>query len=212
VNILLRFAAMNQRCIALLGRRDEPTDAVEEYCSYLGVALRPHGFALELARVSWHERGWRAALDELRRQFRELAWRRPVFVQYTALALVPPRIPFRFLRVLRILRASGARVAVVFPRRGAVCGASFRGPVAPRCATPRNARCASPCRRCRAHGFQPRSFRGCHPVVAMPFSFPVGANLPVPEVAAEPRPRSAGHISTVAVFRNHGRRSRQAGE
>src|SRR6266849_3699007 len=59
---------MNERCIALLGRRDEPTDAVEEYCSYLGAAL------------AWSRRGF----------------------------------PLRFLRILRILRASGARVAVVF--------------------------------------------------------------------------------------------------
>ncbi len=30
--------------IALLGREDEPTDAVEEYCCYLGSTLRKHEF------------------------------------------------------------------------------------------------------------------------------------------------------------------------
>jgi hypothetical protein len=45
---------MNERrIIALLGRRDEPTDAVEEYCRYLAGALRDRGFAMELTRVPW---------------------------------------------------------------------------------------------------------------------------------------------------------------
>jgi hypothetical protein len=37
-----------ERVIALLGRRDEPTDAVEEYCRYLGAALVEHSFNLEI--------------------------------------------------------------------------------------------------------------------------------------------------------------------
>ena len=65
---------MNERrIIALLGRRDEPTDAVEEYCRYLGGALRDRGFAMELARVPWKERGWTVALRELQERTRE--WR-----------------------------------------------------------------------------------------------------------------------------------------
>lgn len=104
---------MNQRCIALLGRRDEPTDAVEEYCRYLAAALVPHGFALELTRVAWHERGWRATLRELRNE--SAGWRGvQVFVQYTALAWSHRGFPLRFPGVLQILRAAGARVTVVF--------------------------------------------------------------------------------------------------
>ena len=34
---------MNQKCLMPLDRRDEPTDAVEEYCHYLCGALRAHG-------------------------------------------------------------------------------------------------------------------------------------------------------------------------
>ena len=37
--------------IALLGRKDEPTDAVEEYCRYLGSALELCGIELEIQRV-----------------------------------------------------------------------------------------------------------------------------------------------------------------
>jgi len=31
---------MRRNCIAILGKQDAPTDAVEEYCRYLGEALQ----------------------------------------------------------------------------------------------------------------------------------------------------------------------------
>ena len=104
---------MTQKCIALLGRRDEPTDAVEEYCRYLGDALRAHGFDMQLARVPWAEKGWSAGVHELNQQAN--AWRGAwVLVQYTALAWSERGFPTRFLRVLKALRAAGSRVGVVF--------------------------------------------------------------------------------------------------
>src|SRR6202790_5440159 len=100
---------MTQKCIALLGRRDAPTDAVEEYCRYLAGALCAHDFELELARVAWLEDGWPAAMRELERRAKE--WRGYwVLVQYTALSWSERGFPLRFLRVLRILRQAGARV------------------------------------------------------------------------------------------------------
>src|SRR5271168_1925265 len=57
---------MTQKFVALLGRRDTPTDAVEEYCRFLGAALTVHGYEMEIARVAWAERGWPAALAELK--------------------------------------------------------------------------------------------------------------------------------------------------
>jgi glycosyltransferase involved in cell wall biosynthesis len=102
-----------RRIIALLGRRDEPTDAVEEYCRYLAGALRDHGFATELTRVPWKERGWTAALRELQEGTRE--WRGTwVLLQYTALAWSERGFPFQFLRVVSKLRGSGARVGIVY--------------------------------------------------------------------------------------------------
>ena len=75
----------SQRVIALLGRRDEPTDAVEDYCRHLGGALAYHDLQLELRRVPWSEHGWPASLDALRLQAQ--AWPGTwVLVQYTALA------------------------------------------------------------------------------------------------------------------------------
>jgi len=61
------------RMIALLGRRDQPTDAVEEYCRLLGTAIADHSFQVELRRVTWDQHGWAASLDALKLQAD--AWR-----------------------------------------------------------------------------------------------------------------------------------------
>ncbi len=101
------------RIIALLGRRDQPTDAVEEYCRYLGEALQAHNYDLKIERVAWAERGWRTAVRSLRRRAR--GWRGAwVLVQYTALAWSKRGFPLRFLRVLKSLKAAGVRVGVVY--------------------------------------------------------------------------------------------------
>jgi glycosyltransferase involved in cell wall biosynthesis len=101
------------RVIALLGRRDEPTDAVEEYCRYLGEALKGHHFEMQMIRVEFAQCGWSAALEELRHQ--AATWRGEwVLVQYTALAWSKRGFPLKFSRVLEVLRSAGARVAVVF--------------------------------------------------------------------------------------------------
>ena len=100
--------------VALLGRSDEPTDAVEEYCRYLSDALGRRGkITMEIDRVKWAQAGWPAALRELR--VRAEAWKGDwVLAQYTALAWSARGFPLRFSRVLTVLRESGARVAVVF--------------------------------------------------------------------------------------------------
>src|SRR5467141_1777751 len=108
-----RVVAMKQNCIAILGRQDKPTDAVEEYCRYLGEALLAEDFELIIERVAWPESGWTHAARALRR--RAKGWRGVwVLVQYTALAWSARGFPVRFPRVLKTLKAAGARVAVVF--------------------------------------------------------------------------------------------------
>ncbi len=102
-----------QRVIALLGRPDAPTDAVEEYCRYLGEALLAEDFELVIERVAWPASGWTRAARALRR--RAKGWRGAwVLVQYTALAWSARGFPLRFPRVLKILKAAGVRVGVVF--------------------------------------------------------------------------------------------------
>jgi glycosyltransferase involved in cell wall biosynthesis len=115
---------MTERMVALLGRRDEPTDGVEEYCRYLGAALDAHGFELTVARLPWAERGWSAALRELGQNAAD--WRgRWVCVQYTALAWSARGFPRRFLSVLDVLRRANARVAVVYHDAGPFSGSRF---------------------------------------------------------------------------------------
>jgi glycosyltransferase involved in cell wall biosynthesis len=107
------LASMSLRVIALLGRKDEPTDAVEEYCRYLASALQPYDIQLEIRRVPWPIRGWTPALRGLKRMAEE--WRGTwVLVQYTALAWSTRGFPQRVLRVLHVLKSAGARVAIVF--------------------------------------------------------------------------------------------------
>jgi glycosyltransferase involved in cell wall biosynthesis len=102
-----------QKIIALLGRRDEPTDAIEAYCRHLGDALRALGIEMELARVSWSERGWTTALREMR--CKAYTWRGAwVLLQYTALAWSGHGFPLRVRRVINELHDMGAHVAIVY--------------------------------------------------------------------------------------------------
>jgi hypothetical protein len=99
--------------IALLGRRDYPTDGVEDYCTYLGKALKEQGVALQLVRVPWAERGWFYALRWLWQEAR--AWKgRWVLVQYTALAWSRRGFPIGLLPVLKILRGRKCRLGIVY--------------------------------------------------------------------------------------------------
>jgi glycosyltransferase involved in cell wall biosynthesis len=189
---------MTQKCIALLGRRDAPTDAVEEYCRYLGEAMRAHDFSLELVRVSWLEDGWPGAMRELEREAG--AWRGCwVLVQYTALAWSERGFPLRFLRVLRILRQAGAQVAMVYhdvlPYQGSRTIDKLR-------------------RRAQIHAMN-EALRSCDlGVFTVALSkipwigkkhrravfIPVGANLPAPETAWSVKHDKANRLPTICVF------------
>lgn len=99
--------------IALMGRRDEPTDGVEDYCRFLADALAQRGIRLQSTRVSWDMDGWLRALWKLRNESRQ--WRgRLVFVHYTGMAWSRRGFPFGAVIVARILKSQGARGAVVF--------------------------------------------------------------------------------------------------
>jgi glycosyltransferase involved in cell wall biosynthesis len=109
----IHLALMKLTVIALLGRKDEPTDAIEEYCRYLGTALQAHDVHLEIRRVPWEIVGWIAALRALELQAER--WRDTwVFIQYTALGWSARGFPQRVLRILRILKSASARSAIVF--------------------------------------------------------------------------------------------------
>jgi len=102
-----------QFSVALLGKRDMPTDGLEDYCTFLARALAQQGRKLELARVEWFDRGWTLALWKLWRE--SAAWRgRWVLVQYTGLGWSRRGFPVGILAALAILRRRGCRCAIVF--------------------------------------------------------------------------------------------------
>ncbi len=104
---------MKERCVALLGRRDEPTDAVEEYCQYLGSALEAQGVSFELERFPWCELGWRKAFAEMDRQAKR--WKNDwVLIQYTALAWSRRGFPARVLSLVQFFQKHSVRCGVVF--------------------------------------------------------------------------------------------------
>jgi len=109
------------KAILLLGRRDEPTDGVADYCEMLREAGLRQGLSFEIAQVPWAERGWDTALEGLRSA--ASAWRdRWVFLQFTTLGWSRRGFPLRAPGVLDILGKCGARPGVVFhdimPLRG----------------------------------------------------------------------------------------------
>src|SRR5574337_110666 len=111
--------------ILILGRRDEPTDAVEDYCRLLGGALGKRGIQLELLRVPWAERGWPGALRWLKQ--RTADWPgRWALVQYTALGWSRRGWPLGFVRLIRVLKRAGLKVAIVFHDAFAFPGSRLR--------------------------------------------------------------------------------------
>jgi glycosyltransferase involved in cell wall biosynthesis len=103
----------SKRAVALLGRRDEPTDALRDYCVWLGDALARCGIELEIAEMRWDHNGWRPAIVRLEKETRDYRGRW-VILQYTALGWSRRGFPLGFLWVLRVLRHNGARCVVVF--------------------------------------------------------------------------------------------------
>jgi len=101
------------RWIALLGRRDEPTDGVEDYCKSLRHALAERGFSLTLVRLPWAEHGWLSAIWGLWKE--SSSWSgRWVLVQYTALSWSRRGFPLGLLLVVFLLVRRNASIAVVF--------------------------------------------------------------------------------------------------
>jgi glycosyltransferase involved in cell wall biosynthesis len=188
---------MSQRAMALLGRRDEPTDAIEQYCQYLAEALRRCGIEMGIGRVPWPEQGWGAALRELREKAD--TWRGTwILLQYTALAWSTRGFPARFLRVMKALQDAGTRVGVVYHDVDLLPGKRVIDKMR---------------RRAQLHTMRGALQRADLAVFTVPLEniswlakapanavfIPVGANLPgVPYDSAKPSERGA--VPTVSIF------------
>lgn len=186
---------MTRQLIALLGRKDEPTDAVEEYCLYLGAALQPHNFQMQIRRVPWELHGWRQALRALRLQSQ--AWRGTwVLAQYTALAWSARGFPMKFPRALRILKSFGARVAVVFHDVEPFSSPRLIDHLRHR-VQQHTMRQALNLADLAIFTVPPEKLSWLNRSPSKGAFIPVGANLPFPEVLT---PRLSGDIPTVGVF------------
>ena len=107
------YASGKQRWVWLLGRPDEPVDAVRDYCRLLTDALAAHGIEAVPVEVHWNVHGWRAALQDASAAVSRLApaW---VVLQYTPMAWSRRGFPLGVLRTALAIRRSGCRLAVMF--------------------------------------------------------------------------------------------------
>lgn len=191
---------MNTPVIALLGRRDVPTDAVEQYCRYLGVALQSHDFRLGIRRVPWEILGWRDALDAMRLQ--AASWRgRWVLVQYTALAWSERGFPYNFSRVLRILKSSGARIGIAFHDVEPFRGPRFVDALRTR-AQLHTMRCALAAAELAIFTIPTEKISWLMGSSSRAHFIPVGPNLPIPIPSEQDFSRAANlsAIPTIGVF------------
>jgi hypothetical protein len=183
-------------CLALLGRKDEPTDAVEEYCQYLAVALQAQGIQMEIQHVGWEIDGWTAALRSLRVQATK--WRESwVLVQYTALAWSARGFPQKFLRVLKILKSAGARVGIVFHDVEPYSGTRLVDSVRrfDQLWTMRRGLALSDL---AVFTVPPDRLSWLTSIPSNVFFVPVGPNLPIPPVMPVPSPQDS--LPTIGVF------------
>ncbi len=99
--------------IALLGRLDQPTDGVRDYCSLLAEAFLRRGDRFDLVEVRWEDQGWIKSLSKLWSDSGSWTggW---VLFQYTALTWSRKGFPLGALAVLGILKMRGVKLCVVF--------------------------------------------------------------------------------------------------
>jgi glycosyltransferase involved in cell wall biosynthesis len=185
--------------IALLGRRDFPTDGIEDYCTFLGQALSRRGVTLKAIHVDWDSLGWIRALRELSRE--SASWRGNwVQLQYTALAWSRRGFPFGALFALRTLRRSGARVAVV-----------FHEPVGQTAAPTLVNQIRGACQDWVIHklfdGAERAIFADALSTIpwlpkehAKAVFIPIGANIPEPQPVSTSAPPVDGTTKTIAIF------------
>ena len=185
-------------CMAILGRRDEPTDGVQDYCCYLRDALANEGVTLTLTQVRWAEIGRKASRQKLLEAVK--GKQKTLFLlQYTALAWSRRGLALPAVGILKFLKKNGARCAVVFHDPDGYAGNRavdrFRRGIQ-RYAMKRLVRLSD-----LAIFTLPRDKISWLPADTQNFVFiPVGANLPAPERAWEEKRSSTGSKPIVAVF------------
>ena len=195
---LVRVKLYLMECMAILGRREEPTDGVQDYCSYLRDALANEGVNLTLVQVRWAEIGREASRRELLEAIKS---KQNTFflLQYTALSWSRRGFALPAVGILKLLRKNGARCAVVFHDPDGYAGNRtvdrFRRGIQ-RYAMKRLVRLSD-----LVIFTLPRDKISWLPAETQNFVFiPVGANLPAPERTWEEKRSSTGSKPVVAIF------------
>jgi glycosyltransferase involved in cell wall biosynthesis len=185
-------------CMAILGRREVPTDGVQDYCCYLRDALANEGVNLTLTQVRWAEIGRKASRREL---LEAIGGKQNIFflLQYTALSWSRRGFALPVVGILKLLKKNGAGCAMVFHDPDGYAGNRavdrFRRGIQ-RYAMKRLVRLSD-----LAIFTLPRDKISWLPADTQNFVFiPVGANLPAPERAWEEQRRPTGSKPIVAVF------------
>ena len=185
-------------CMAILGRREVPTDGVQDYCCYLRDALLNEGVNLTLTQVRWAEIGRKASRREL---LEAVKGKQNTFflLQYTALSWSQRGFALPVVGILKLLKRNGARCAVVFHDPDGYAGNRavdrFRRGIQ-RYAMKRLVRLSD-----LAIFTLSRDKISWLPADTPNFVFiPVGANLPAPERAWQEKRSSTGSKPVVAVF------------
>ena len=189
---------MPAQWIALLGKRDEPTDAVEEYCRFLADALRPAQISLEMLRLRWPQTGWRSSLRELQGRFdaTNIQW---FLLQYTALSWSRRGFPLRVLQVIKSLKTSGSRCAIVFHDMQPYEGSRVVDRVR-RAVQLYTMRTALKMVDLAVFTVPPENIDWIPRDIKRSVSIPVGANLPSPEKAWSKSGSTTKSSPTVAIF------------
>jgi glycosyltransferase involved in cell wall biosynthesis len=195
---LVRVKLYLMECMAILGRREEPTDGVQDYCCYLRDALASQGVNLTLTQVRWAEIGRRASRQELLEAIKN---KQNAFflLQYTALSWSRRGFALSAVGILKLLKKNGARCGVVFHDPDGYAGNRavdlFRREIQ-RNLMKRLVRLSD-----LAIFTLPRDKISWLPPNTQNFIFiPVGANLPEPERAWERKCRLTASKPIVAVF------------
>jgi len=184
--------------MAILGRREVPTDGVHDYCCYLRDALANKGVTLTLTQVRWAEIGRKASRRELHEAVK--GKQNTLFLlQYTALSWSRRGFALPAVGILKLLKKNGARCVVVFHDPDGFAGNraidSFRRGIQ-RYAMKRLVQLSD-----LAIFTLPRNKISWLPADTQNFVFiPVGANLPAPERAWEAHRASEEQRPVVAVF------------
>jgi glycosyltransferase involved in cell wall biosynthesis len=112
--------ASGTRVVALLGKLETPTDGVQDYCHWLGIALARTGWEMDSAYLPW-PKGWLGAFAWLWRESKN--WKgRWVCLQYTAFSWSRTGFSIGLVAALLVLRKRGARCAVVLHDPGPCAG------------------------------------------------------------------------------------------